>query len=158
MSAPTEALGLVPNCNRRPRERFDIRPHGTEAHAQRHRRRGEKPCPACLAAENAANAWRRALRAGSGQAASVPPETEGITIMGLFRSADERATAGAAKTLLDKMPARVRREVLRGLSADDAETVGKAVKAIEQEQAARRAAEEHVALDRSGWWSSPGGR
>ena len=46
MSAPTEALGLVPNYDRRPHERFDIRPHGTEARAMRHRRRGEKPCPA----------------------------------------------------------------------------------------------------------------
>jgi hypothetical protein len=71
MSAATEVAALVPNQDRRPRERFDIRPHGTEAHAQRHRRRGEKPCPACLAAENAANAWRRALRAAG---THVPPE------------------------------------------------------------------------------------
>ena len=63
MSAPTEALGLVPNYDRRPRERFDIRPHGTEARATRHRRRGEKPCPACLRAENAAHAYRRAAAA-----------------------------------------------------------------------------------------------
>jgi hypothetical protein len=60
VSAPTEAPGLVPNDDWRPRERFDIRPHGTEARATRHRRRGEKPCPACLAAEAAAHAWRRA--------------------------------------------------------------------------------------------------
>ncbi len=65
MSAPTEALGLVPNYDRGPRQRFDIRPHGTEAHAQRHRRRGEKPYPACLAAEASANAYRAALRAAS---------------------------------------------------------------------------------------------
>jgi hypothetical protein len=58
MSVPTEACGLVPNYNRRPHERFDIRPHGTEARAMRHRRRGEGPCPACLAAENAAHAYR----------------------------------------------------------------------------------------------------
>jgi hypothetical protein len=62
VSAPTEALGLVPNYDRRPRERFDIRPHGTEAHAMRNRRRGEKPCPACLAAETAARAYRAAGR------------------------------------------------------------------------------------------------
>jgi len=60
VSAPTEALGLVPNWDRQPRERFDIRPHGTEARATRHRRRGERPCPACLRAENAAHAYRRA--------------------------------------------------------------------------------------------------
>lgn len=63
MSAPTEALGLVPNYDRGPRERFDIRPHGTEARARRHRRRGERPCPACLAAENVAHAYRRAVAA-----------------------------------------------------------------------------------------------
>jgi hypothetical protein len=67
VSAPTEAPGLVPNYGRRPRERFDIRPHGTEARAQRHRRRGEKPCSACLAADNAAHAYRAALRAARTQ-------------------------------------------------------------------------------------------
>jgi hypothetical protein len=60
VSAPTEALGLVPNWDRRPGERSDIRPHGTEARAMRHRRHGEKPCEACLRAENAAHAYRRA--------------------------------------------------------------------------------------------------
>jgi len=65
VSAPTEVAALVPNDDRGPRQRFDIRPHGTEAHAQRHRRRGEKPCPACLAAETAANAYRAAQRAAS---------------------------------------------------------------------------------------------
>ena len=64
MSAPTETPGLVPNDDWRPRQRFDIRPHGTEARAQRHRRRGERPCPACLAAENAAHLYRDALREG----------------------------------------------------------------------------------------------
>ena len=59
MSAPTEAIGLAPNWDRGPHERHDIRPHGTEARARRHRRRGEKPCPTCLAAENAAHAYRR---------------------------------------------------------------------------------------------------
>jgi hypothetical protein len=59
MSAPTEAIGLVPNYDRRPHERFDIRPHGTEARARRERRYGGKPCPACLAAETAAHAYRR---------------------------------------------------------------------------------------------------
>jgi hypothetical protein len=67
VSAPTEALGLVPNWDRRPGERADIRPHGTEARAMRHRRRGEKPCPACLAAENAAHAYRRAVIARRSQ-------------------------------------------------------------------------------------------
>ena len=52
MSAPTEALGLVPNWDRRPGERYDIRPHGSEACARRERRHGRKPCPACLTAEN----------------------------------------------------------------------------------------------------------
>ena len=60
MSAPTEALGLMPNWDRRPGEWHDVRPHGTEAAARRHRRRGQKPCEACLRAENAAHAYRRA--------------------------------------------------------------------------------------------------
>jgi hypothetical protein len=64
----------VPNFDRRPGEWSDIRPHGTEARAMRHRRHGEKPCPACLAAENAAHAWRRVLRAGL---AFVLPEPSG---------------------------------------------------------------------------------
>jgi hypothetical protein len=64
VSAPTEAPGLVPNDDWQPRQRFDLRPHGTEARAQRERRQGRKPCPACLAAETAANAYRAALRAG----------------------------------------------------------------------------------------------
>ena len=59
MSAPTEVAALVPNDDRRPRERFDIRPHGTEARARRERRYGGKPCPSCLAADNAAHACRR---------------------------------------------------------------------------------------------------
>jgi hypothetical protein len=59
MSAPTEVPGLEPNWDRGPHERHDIRPHGTEARARRHRRRGEKPCPACLAAENSAHVHRR---------------------------------------------------------------------------------------------------
>ena len=68
MSAPTEALGLVPNYDRRPGERYDIRPHGTEARARRERRHGTRPCPACLTAENHAHAYRavvRAMAAGS---------------------------------------------------------------------------------------------
>ena len=68
MSAPTEAIGLVPNDNWQPRQRFDIRPHGTEARSRRHRRYGEKPCAACLAADNAAHAYRLALRAASKEA------------------------------------------------------------------------------------------
>jgi hypothetical protein len=72
MSAPTEALGLVPNLDRRPREWYDIRPHGTEARAARHRRRGEKPCPPCLAAEQHAHAYRAALRAAAAAIATTP--------------------------------------------------------------------------------------
>jgi hypothetical protein len=67
VSAPAEAIGLVPNYDRRPGEWFDIRPHGTEARAMRHRRRGEKPCSACLAAEHSAHAYRR-MAAASMQA------------------------------------------------------------------------------------------
>ena len=74
MSAPTEALGLVPNYDRRPRERFDIRPHGTEARARRHRRRGERPCPPCLAAENAAHVYRAARRAAGAHVLPEPSE------------------------------------------------------------------------------------
>ena len=62
MSAPTEAPGLVPNDEWQPRQRFDLRPHGTEARAQRERRHGRKPCPACIAAERAAHNYRDALR------------------------------------------------------------------------------------------------
>ena len=62
MSAPTEALGLVPNWDRGRGERCDIRPHGTEARARRERRHGTKPCLACLRAERAANAYREAAR------------------------------------------------------------------------------------------------
>ena len=35
---------------------------GTEAQAQAHRRRGQKPCPACLRAEGRANLDRRHRR------------------------------------------------------------------------------------------------
>jgi hypothetical protein len=63
VSTPTEVLSRVPNLGRRPGEWSDIRPHGTEARARRHRRRGERPCPDCLAAENAAHAYRRSIRA-----------------------------------------------------------------------------------------------
>ncbi len=63
MSAPTEVAVLVPNDDRGPRERFDIRPHGTEARARRERRHGRKPCQSCLAAENRAHAYRAAQRA-----------------------------------------------------------------------------------------------
>ena len=63
MSAATEAAGRVPNWDRGPGERHDVRPHGTEACARRERRHGTKPCPACLTAENRARGWRRALRA-----------------------------------------------------------------------------------------------
>jgi hypothetical protein len=74
VSAPTEALGLVPNFDRRPGEWGDIRPHGTEARAMRHRRRGEKPCPDCLAAENAAHAYRRAAAAAVTASATIQSE------------------------------------------------------------------------------------
>ena len=71
MSAPTEVAALVPNDDRGPRERFDIRPHGTEARARRHWRKGEKPCEACRVAENRAHAWRAAQRA---EGANLLPE------------------------------------------------------------------------------------
>lgn len=74
MSAPTEAIGLVPNDDRGPRQRFDIRPHGTEARFRRHRRYGEKPCAACLAADNAAHAWRAAQRARGAYVLPEPSE------------------------------------------------------------------------------------
>ena len=74
MSVATELPRLVPNDDWRPRERFDIRPHGTEARARRHRRRGEKPCPACLAAENAAHAYRAAQRAAGAQVLPEPSQ------------------------------------------------------------------------------------
>ena len=71
MSVATELPGLVPNDDWQPRQRFDIRPHGTEARARRHWRKGEKPCEACRAADNRAHAWRAARRT---RATSVPPE------------------------------------------------------------------------------------
>jgi hypothetical protein len=74
MSVATELPRLAPNDDWRPRERFDIRPHGTEARARRHRRRGEKPCPACLAAENAAHAYRAAQRATGAHELPEPSE------------------------------------------------------------------------------------
>ena len=74
MSAPTEALGLGPTDDWQPRQRFEIRPHGTEARAQRERRQGRKPCPACLAAETAANAYRAALRAAGPHVLPEPSE------------------------------------------------------------------------------------
>jgi hypothetical protein len=63
MSTPTEAAGLVPNFARRPGERYDIRPCGTEVRERRH---GRKPCALCLPAENRAHAYRAALRRRSG--------------------------------------------------------------------------------------------
>ena len=74
MSATTEALGLVPNYDRRPGERHDIRPHGSEARARRERRHGRKPCPACLAAENKAHVYRASLRAVPAPALPEPFE------------------------------------------------------------------------------------
>ena len=63
MSAPTEAPGLVPNFDRRPGQRYDIRAHGTEARARRHYRAGEKPCEPCRLAANRAHVYRVAVRA-----------------------------------------------------------------------------------------------
>ena len=74
MSAPTELAVLVPNEDRGTRQRYDIRPHGTEARARRHRRYGEKPCPACLAADNAAHAYRAAQRAAGAYVLPEPSE------------------------------------------------------------------------------------
>jgi len=64
VSVPTEAKGRVPNLNRAPGERSDLRPHGTEARARRERRKGGKPCPACRVAELNAQNYRRQARAG----------------------------------------------------------------------------------------------
>jgi hypothetical protein len=64
VSAPTEALSSEPNWDRIPGQWRDIRPHGTEARAQRERRYGGKPCADCLAAEASAHAYRRAHGAG----------------------------------------------------------------------------------------------
>ena len=74
MSAPTELAALVPNDDRGRRERFDIRPHGTEARARRERRRGRKPCPSCLAAENRAHAWRATRRTAGAYVLPEPSE------------------------------------------------------------------------------------
>ena len=74
MSVATELPGLVPNDDWQPRQRFDIRPHGTEACARRHWRKGEKPCEACRAADNRAHAWRAARRAISASVLPEPPE------------------------------------------------------------------------------------
>ena len=63
MTAPTEAPGLVPNFDRRPGQRYDIRPHGTEARARRHYRAREKPCEPCRLAANRAHVYRVAVRA-----------------------------------------------------------------------------------------------
>jgi hypothetical protein len=68
VSAPTELAVRVPNWDRQPGEWSDIRPHGTEARARRHRRHGEKPCDACLRAENAAHTYRRAAAAAATEA------------------------------------------------------------------------------------------
>ncbi len=76
MSAPTEAPGLVPNFDRRPGEWSDIRPHGTEARAMRHRRHSERPCPDCLAAENAAHAYRRTAAADAPVLPEPPTEED----------------------------------------------------------------------------------
>ena len=74
MSAPTEVAALVPNDDRGPRERFDIRPHGTEARARRERRHGRKPCPSCLAAENRAHAYRATRRTAGAYVLPEPSE------------------------------------------------------------------------------------
>ena len=74
MSAPTEIAALVPNYDRGPRELYDVRPHGTEARARRERRHGEKPCPACLAAERGASAYRAARRAAGAPGLPEPSE------------------------------------------------------------------------------------
>jgi hypothetical protein len=74
MSVAAELPGLVPNWDRGPRERFDIGPHGSEARARRHRRRGERPCPACLTAENSAHAYRAAQRAAGAHVLPEPSE------------------------------------------------------------------------------------
>ena len=62
MTAPTDAVGRVPNRDRGPDEWYDVRPHGTEACARGERRHGRKPYDLCLPAENRAHAYRAALR------------------------------------------------------------------------------------------------
>ena len=74
MSVATELPGLVPNDDWQPHQRFDLRPHGTEARARRERRHGRKPCPACLAAETAANAYRATRRAAGVHVLPEPSE------------------------------------------------------------------------------------
>jgi hypothetical protein len=69
VSAPTVDR-LEPNLDRQPRQRFDIRPHGTEARAKRERREGRKPCTQCRAAERAAHDWRAAQRRAAAEVAS----------------------------------------------------------------------------------------
>jgi hypothetical protein len=72
VSAPTEVVDRVPNWDRGPGQWFDVFPHGTEASARRERRHGRKPCPACLRAENAAHAYRRAAAATGAVRMGVP--------------------------------------------------------------------------------------
>jgi hypothetical protein len=62
MTAPTDAVGRVPNWDRGPGGWYDVRPHGTEACVRGERRHGRKPCDLCLPAENRAHAYRAALR------------------------------------------------------------------------------------------------
>jgi hypothetical protein len=62
MTAPTDAVGRVPNWDRGPGEWYDVRPHGTEACARGERRHGRTPYDLCLPAENRAHAYRAALR------------------------------------------------------------------------------------------------
>jgi hypothetical protein len=61
MSAPTEAAGLVPNFGRRPGERYDIRPHGTEA-----------PAPAASAATASSRAPCACLRRTAPTSTGLP--------------------------------------------------------------------------------------
>src|SRR5579859_5003874 len=96
MSAPTEAPGLVPNWDRRPGEWSDIRPHGTEAGAMRHRRHGEKPCDACLRAENAAHAYRRVTAPASERDQPARPR-RGATAA--LRAGQKTRTGDSAMTI-----------------------------------------------------------
>jgi hypothetical protein len=81
VTSPTDAPGLEPNPERGFHERADLHPHGSEARARWHRRRGEKPlrkyCARCADAENAVGVWRRALKRAE---LDAQPAAEPVTL------------------------------------------------------------------------------
>lgn len=60
MTATGEIDIWEPNTSRRPGQRYDVRPHGTHARYERHRRDGEPACEACAQAERQYRILRRA--------------------------------------------------------------------------------------------------